>query len=366
MFDRRGFRATRQPRGKPDFLWLDLENLKTAVRAFTIFWIATAIWIQFNPPGGFMFVTMCTVLIPLVSYTPVTPKLLIILFSLGFLFALPAYVFLLPNMGHWLELALFLFIYAFIGFYFLKGPVAIFFLLGLFTLGIQNTMSYHMDAILSIMLMFYMVCAMQIISISFPFTSKPERLYASLRRRFFHNCARRIRLALSPPGSGRWLQQITLGSGTALLAKMQHWGSMIDSNYFPANSQQQIAGLNKACELLHGQLQIALRRHGEFGQNPLIRSAYLGVQHNPLAELCDTLAARGSEQPFEDLQQRLGNIGKRLDELVGEDTMSRYEPHEVAQFYVYLNLQASIMESIASCRDAQNALDWQQLGEPRF
>lgn len=313
-----------------------------------------------------MFVTMCTVLIPLVSYTPVTPKLLIILFTLGFLFALPAYVFLLPNMGHWLELALFLFVYAFIGFYFLKGPVAIFFLLGLFTLGIQNTMSYHMDAILSTMLMFYMVCAMQIISISFPFTSKPERLYASLRRRFFHNCARRIGLTLSPPGAGRWLQQLTLGSGAALLAKMQHWGSMIDSGYFPNNSQQQITDFNNACELLHGQLQIALRRQEEFSQNSLIKTAYLGIQRNPLAELCDTLATRGSEQPFDEMQQRLGNVSKRLDELIGEDPMRNYEPHELAQFYVYLNLQASVMKSIGDCRDAQNALDWQQLREPRF
>lgn len=313
-----------------------------------------------------MFVTMCTVLIPLVSYTPVTPKLLIILFTLGFLFALPAYVFLLPNMGHWLELALFLFVYAFIGFYFLKGPVAIFFLLGLFTLGIQNTMSYHMDAILSTMLMFYMVCAMQIISISFPFTSKPERLYASLRRRFFHNCARRIGLTLSPPGAGRWLQQLTLGSGAALLSKMQHWGSMIDSGYFPNNSQQQITDFNNACELLHGQLQIALRRQEEFSQNSLIKTAYLGIQRNPLAELCDTLATRGSEQPFDEMQQRLGNVSMRLDELIGEDPMRNYEPHELAQFYVYLNLQASVMKSIGDCRDAQNALDWQQLREPRF
>ncbi len=37
--------------------------------------------------------------------------------ALGFLFALPAYIFLLPQMTHWLELAIFLFSYAFIGFY---------------------------------------------------------------------------------------------------------------------------------------------------------------------------------------------------------------------------------------------------------
>ncbi|RLA54478.1 MAG: hypothetical protein DRQ98_07240, partial [Gammaproteobacteria bacterium] len=107
LFDRSGFTTTRAPRGKPTFVWLDRENFKTALRAFTTFWVATAIWMEFNPPGGFMFVTLCTVLIPLVSCTPVTPKLLFILFSLGFAFALPAYIFLLPQMTHWLELAAF-------------------------------------------------------------------------------------------------------------------------------------------------------------------------------------------------------------------------------------------------------------------
>ncbi|RLA57330.1 MAG: hypothetical protein DRR04_13005, partial [Gammaproteobacteria bacterium] len=225
LFDRAGFTATRTPRGKPAFVWLDRENFKTALRAFTTFWIATAIWMEFNPPGGFMFVTMCTVLIPLVSYTPVTPKLLFILFSLGFAFALPAYVFLLPQMTHWLELAAFLFSYAFIGFYVLPGPVSIFFLLGLFTLGIQNTMNYNFDAILLSILMFYLVCTLLIISVHFPFTSKPERLYASLRRRFFEHCALSIQVNTAAPGITTVLARLRMGNGDALLAKMQSWGA---------------------------------------------------------------------------------------------------------------------------------------------
>ena len=78
------------------FIWFDRENIKTALRGLVTFWLATAIWLNYNPPGGFMFVTLCTALVPLVSYTPVTPKLLFILFTFGFVFAVPAYVFLLP------------------------------------------------------------------------------------------------------------------------------------------------------------------------------------------------------------------------------------------------------------------------------
>lgn len=366
LFDQGNFSPRRQPRGKPAFIWLDMENFKTALRCFTTFWIAATIWIHYNPPGGFMFVTMCAVLIPLVSYTPVTPKLLFILFTLGFLFALPAYVFLLPQMTHWLQLAVFLFTYAFIGFYVFQGPVSIFFLLGLFTLGIQNNMSYNFDVILLIITMFYLVCSTLIISIYFPFTSKPERIYASLRRRFFRYCARSIRLNATAPGLGSSLAALKLGSGATLLGKLHSWGGKIDDGYFPDNSQEKIRALNRACDLLHGQLQIQALRKREFAGNPLIKAASDRAHANPMAKLCDTLAHNNSDEPFEQVRSSLTNIESQLDELLGEDYLEKYEGRQLAQFYVYLNLQASILSSIQACREAQAALDWRQLGNTRF
>ena len=363
LFDQGIFDKSRQPTGKTIFLWLDLENFKTAVRVFVTFWIAATIWIQFNPPGGFMFVTMCSVLIPLVSYTPVTPKLLFILFTLGFLFALPAYVFLLPNMTHWLQLAAFIFGYAFIGFYVLQGPVSIFFLLGLFTLGIQNTMSYNVDAILLIMLMFYMVCALLIISVHFPFTSKPQRLYPALRRRFFQQCSQLLRITSIP---GKAIPRLRLGIAAALLAKMKFWGAQVDGAYFDANGKEQLNALNHASDLLLAQIQVITDRSHEFSDNPLINSFRGRSNPSPLAELSNALAVGPAEHTFEQVRARLRGINERLGEFLGESYLDRYGTQQVAQFYVYLNLQASILSSLQACLDAQQALDWQQLKETKF
>lgn len=366
LFDQGRFFSGPVPRGKPTFNWLDLETFKTAIRAFVIFWVATAIWINFNPPGGFMFVTLCTVLIPLVSYTPVTPKLLFILFTLGFLFALPAYVFLLPQLTHWLELAIFLFVYAFIGFYVFQGPVSIFFLLGLFTLGIQNDMSYHVDAILLSILMFYMVCATLIIAMYFPFSSKPERIYASLRRRFFRLCAKWLRLNARRSKVADLASRVFLRSGAALVSKMATWGPKMDASLFAEDGQQQLATLNRSCELLYSQLQVLALRHGEFRENTLIIAAQSEDNGNSMAALCDNLADHGPGQDFDLLRSRLTDIEERLDELLGDDYLDRYDPHQLAQFYVYLNLQASIFFNLDACREAQHALDWQRMGESRF
>jgi hypothetical protein len=365
QFDRGEFVARRKPRGKPTFIWLDLENAKTAARMFLTFWLATALWITINPPLGFTFVALCSVLVLLVSYTPVSPKLLIILFTIGFACALPAYVFLLPHMTHWLELAAFMFAYAFLGFYIFQGPVSLFFMLGLFALGIQNTMSYHFDVILLVVLTLYMLCALLIITTHFPFTSKPERLYASVCRRFFKSCAHTIDIASD---FRRRPRPIPATDSSSLLAKLHSWGPKIDGKYFTANPAQKIGRLNQACDLLHGQIEAMLLRRAEFAGNRLVVATYNPDSPKLLVELCDNLAEPGNtgQDTFSQVETRLMDLKERLDNLRLEQELQKYERAELAQFFIYINLQQSVLNNIRACYDARQALDWEQLARTRF
>lgn len=365
LFDRGSYVAGRKPRGKPSFIWRDLENIKTAGRMFLTFWLATVIWITVNPPLGFTFVALSSVLVLLVSYTPVTPKLLIILFTLGFVFALPAYVFLLPLMTHWLELAAFMFAYALFGFYVFQGPVSLFFMLGLFALGIQNTMSYHFDVILLVVLSLYMLCALLIVTIYFPFTSKPEKLYPSLSRRFFKRCARTLDVATDYRRRPRSLPH---DNGSGQLAKLLNWGTKIDSRYFPANTPQKVRQLNQACELLHGQIEVMVMRRSEFADNRLIVASYTPDSPKLLVDLCDNLAGanKNNSAAFNRIETTLMGVRERLDLLRQEQELQKYRREELAQFFIYLNLQQSILSSIRACYNAKQALDWEQLAETRF
>ena len=366
LYDKGGFKASRKPRGKPAFIWLDLENAKTAVRMFCTFWMATAVWIAFNPPMGFSFVALSSILVLLVSYTPVTPKLLFILFSFGFIFALPAYVFLLPQMSHWLQLAAFMFAYAFIGFYLLQGPVSIFFLLGLFTLSIQNTMSYNFDIILLVILTFYLMCAMLIITIYFPFTSKPEKLYGGMLKRFFRKTARTLERASDYRPRPRALPA---HDGSALLAKLHTWGNKIDGDYFSDSVKEQIAMLNQACDLLLGQVTVLLLRREEFSRNSLISAAGKLGSRDLLVDLTDDLASgntQSNETHTQLIESKLLEVRDRLDELRQPEQIAKYDRTELAQFFVYLNLRASILDTIRTCQDAQRNVDWNRLAGQRF
>lgn len=365
QYDQGGFEPAAARQGPPRFLWLDVENIKTGIRAFTTFWIATAIWIEFNPPMGFMFVTLSTALIPLVSYTPVTPKLLIILFSIGFMFAVPAYVFLLPLLTHWLELALFIFLYAFIGFFVFQGPISIFFLLGLFTLGIQNDMAYNFNVIMLVVLMFYMVCAMQIISITFPFTSNRARLFHTLRARFFNNCA-----AILKRKNHRLISNDTrLNISDALINKMQAWGPMIDHTYYKGVAPEAIEEFTQACDSLQGQLRVAKIRNQQASENRLIQRANRKSRDDFMSGLCRTMAQEDSAEAFQSLEDTSAgtiNIEKRLDEFLQSQDLAQFSAHELAQFYVHLNLHGMIYQSIVRCQQAHSALNWQSLTANRF
>lgn len=175
------------PESKGKFLWWDAENFKTAVKTFVTYWVAGLIWIYFNPPGGYSFVIFSTMFMSLLSFVPVHPILLLVLFTFGFLFAVPSYLFILPQLDLGLELGLFIFIYTFIGFYLFNGPITIFYMVGLFVLGLDNNMFYHFGILMTIMTLFYLVVFMIIFAHYFPFSSRPEHLFLTIKERYFRH-----------------------------------------------------------------------------------------------------------------------------------------------------------------------------------
>jgi len=84
------------PKGRV-FVWFEPEYFKATIQLFFVFWVSVAFWIYFNPPAGFLVVTLATVLGLLTTFSPLKPGLLIILFSVSFLFASLMYVFVLPT-----------------------------------------------------------------------------------------------------------------------------------------------------------------------------------------------------------------------------------------------------------------------------
>ncbi len=360
------------PKSKSKFLWWDAENFKTAVKTFVTYWVAGLIWIYFNPPGGYSFVIFSTIFMSLLSFMPVHPILLLVLFTLGFVFAVPSYVFILPQLELGIELGLFIFIYTFIGFYLLNGPITIFYMIGLFVLGLNNQMVYHFGIMMTIMTLFYMVVFMIIFSHYFPFNSRPEHLFLTLKERYFRH-TRSLFVTYQKHSDSvftplrRALHLVTLNVSAK---KLQVWGSKIDHKYFDQTTPEAVGAFSKACDVLCNHINVLMIAEKKLLANPLInklrrqhRDAILPLMAGALAshqrtEQLDTV--------FEQYSQDYQSFEDKLEDFFSELDLSDYGYSEIAGFYILLNLKRNVFEAIKQCKQTYEDVDWVNLQQKRF
>ncbi|AWB02949.1 hypothetical protein CU052_27820 [Vibrio harveyi] len=360
------------PKQKSKFLWWDAENFKTAVKTFTTYWVAGLIWIYFNPPGGYSFVTFSTIFMSLLSFVPVHPFMLLILFTFGFLFAVPSYVFILPGLELGAELGLFIFIYTFIGFYLFKGPVTIFYMIGLFVLGLDNNMTYHFGILMTIMTLFYMVVFMIIFAHYFPFSSRPEHLFLALKERYFRHVGDLFASYHQQSESSfkklkRSLHLVTLNVSSK---KLMVWGSKINHKLFDKTPPEAIGAFSKSCNALSNHVNILIAAEQKLLSNRLIKQLRSKHTDSILPLMAGALASHQTTDElnsvFEQYSQDYQSFENKLEEFFSELDLSDYAYSEIAGFYILLNLKRNVFEAINQCKQTYEDIDWVNLRQKRF
>lgn len=298
----------------PSFVWLDPENIKGAIQAFIIFWVSTAFWYYFNPPGGFMIVMLATGLSAITSFSPVKPSAMAIVINISLLLSILIYIFVLPNLTHWIELAIVLFAYTFFAFYFFPPMLSILVLLGLNTLMITNTMSYNVDLFLGIILVFDMVFALLILVYYFPFSSKPEHLYLTTIKRFLT-----LGALLNHPNA--LIARYAKTHQKRSLDKLSVWGSKLDFTYFNALNNDQITTLKERFN--------------------------------------DLLNTLNHHTPSRDESKKLSKLLLQWSNHVDAPSLQT-KPLSIPLFHPY------IRKNILECHNALYAIDWHHLKKGRF
>ena len=362
------------------FLWWDAENAKTAIKVFVGYWIAAIFWIYFNPPGGYSLVIFSTIFISLLSFLPVHPIMLLVLFTFGFLFSVPSYVFVLPQLTLGIELGIFIFIYTFIAFYLFKGPITIFFLLGLFILGIENNMTYHFGIILTIILMFYLIVLMIIVSYYVPFSSKPEHLFYVMKERFFRHTSGVLRFSqfTSPASSAFSLNQLRYRWHAKTMSetvnKLRLWGSKINHQYFDSLSPESLNAFADACNLLRNQLNTLEIAGQKLSHNRLIKTAETAYnkKHSNQAAIALTqgLASGKDTEVLNKLFNAYYNdyqhTENKLEKFFKNVDLDRYSRTEISGFYILLHLKRNVFEAINQCKASYEEINWASLQQKRF
>ena len=247
------------------FDWGDPEHIKGVAAGFLVFWSATAFWIFFNPPLGFMIVALATALSALTLFSPVTPKMLLIAFTIGFVFATLSYIFVLPHLHYGWQLALFLFLYAFSAHRLLPPPVAMNVLIATGTFHLQSTAFFHFGLFLNILLVLYGYLFILLFFYYIPFSSRPEALFRAAKERFDAITAR---LAEGKPPRTplqRLRRRYDCARVVPTAAAMKLWASRLDAGYYGLD-EEALARWIEACEAAADALRRA--RCGEKTEQP--------------------------------------------------------------------------------------------------
>ncbi len=212
------------------FDFYTLEHLKAAFVGFLIYWVSVYLWIEFNPPLGFTVVTLATILSAVTIFSPVTPKMMLIAFSLSFVVALISYVGILPNLHYGWQLTLFLFLYAFFGYYFLPEALTMLFLIGTTTLYIQNTMFYNVGVFLNVLFALYLFMFTLLFFYYIPFSSKSEDVVKSLLSRL-----NKLLATLNKPHKttfDKLYERYAKKALNATIASLHFWSGKLDTRFF--------------------------------------------------------------------------------------------------------------------------------------
>ncbi len=357
------------------FVWGDSEHLKAALLTFIIFWSATLFWIYTNPPGGFLIVILATALSVLTTFTPLKPSILMIIFTFAFVFAAVMYIAVLPHLRYGWELGIFIFFYAFIGFYFLDSKITVFFLLGMLTLGLANEMSYNVDVFLLTLLVFYAFLFVLLLYYYIPFSTKPEHLFLTLKQRFFKISA--ILLQSDTQSTSKvhtFIQKIRFAYSTIHLTqtvkKMQLWVDKIDERYFDGFDKTQAVAFSKACESFAYLLQMLYRKDRLMTTNPLFK-VFNHTDHGiKLVQLLGEYASGKESNEIEAFWKNKAElIAKTQEKLtrffdgISPDTCSEQDLIDV---YENISLRRNVWLAFLAAQEIMETVDFSLLKQNRF
>ncbi|OQX75450.1 MAG: hypothetical protein B6D54_05855 [Epsilonproteobacteria bacterium 4484_65] len=356
------------------FLWGDIEHLKGALVTFIIFWASTIFWITMNPPGGFLVVVAATGFSVMTTFSPLKPSMLIIIFTLSFIFSALMYVFVLPNLHYGWELGLFIFGYTFISFHLINPKMSIFFALGMVLMVLSNEMYYDFSFFLLLLLLFYLFLFCLQFFYYIPFSTKPEHLFLTMKKRFFTFSHILLERGRKYDKGGYLLLKVRAKYCDAHLmstvTKMQLWASKIDVNYFNTIEKSILMGFTKECEKFTYMLKLLYHQNLAMKDNPLIKQLMETYNLPSLSDLLNEYAL-GKEMkdiaPFwKDEKKTVEKVEESLAQLLSDIDFNAYSEEVISELYENISLRRNVWLAFFSCQEMMEKIDFKILERSRF
>ncbi|MBT8365867.1 MAG: FUSC family protein [Deltaproteobacteria bacterium] len=366
-------------------LALDPDRFRAVVRVVVTLWIAFFLWVYVDPLGHSAYVMMAGIFALIIAMVPQASTLLLFLsWGGGIAFAGVLYIFVMPHLSGFAELAVLIFAAVFIMHYLLGKPqqtVARMFTMASFLIliGIDNQQSYSFSQYANNVVWIMLSLALAVATAYIPTSPRPEKVFLRLLRRFFRQAEFQVS-GLAPDGQrpkgiiGRWKSVLYQNDLLELPGKLAAYGKQIDYRTFPDNTPEQVQALVASLYAVAYRIKDLVEAHA-YPQTELVKKRLLDdlrAWHQVIDARLQLRAEDPTQfiEPIGDvrgrLAARLGGLEASIAEMFAQSGKGELSTADYKNLYRLLGSYRGLSEAAIGYAQLAEGIKWAEWQEARF
>jgi hypothetical protein len=363
---------------------LDRDRLGQALRVAASAWLAFLV-IIFVPdvPGELATLGIITrIVVADTKFAWIPVHALIRPTFAAILVAFPIYVFLMPTLSSYAQLAVLLFAFVFVVDYAFHNPKQalwriLFLFLFMLLVNLINVQEYSFLHFANTALQWTLLFVLLSLTEYLPVSQQPDQVYLRMLGRFFRSCE----FLMATMGWGtqrgssllaRWRKKFHTHEVATLPGKLTVWGRFIPPAALGRTIPAQVQALAMSLQTLSFRMQ-ELIEAGVFQQSDvLVRELLADVRRWRVAvqEIFGQLADKPETAETASLQSRLDAVLVRLEarirKALDQIDAARVSAEESGNMYRLLGAHRGVSEALVNFADKTVGIDWARLREERF
>jgi hypothetical protein len=300
----------------------------------------------------------------------------------GILVAFPIYIFLVPALSSYAQLAVLLFAFVFVVDYAFHDPkqmlwrILILFLFMLL-INLTNVQTYSFLHFANTALQWSLLFVLLSLTEYLPISQQPDHVYRRMLGRFFRSCeflmaTRGWGRQHEPSLAARWRKKFHTYEVATLPGKLAAWGRFLPPDALDRTTPEQVQALAMSLQALSFRMQ-ELTEAGVLHQSDLlVRELLADVRRWRVAvqEIFGQVAEKPETTDPAALQSRLDAVLVRLEARI-QEALDRIDAgtvsaEESGNMYRLLGAHRGVSEALVNFASQTVGIDWKQLKEERF
>jgi uncharacterized membrane protein YccC len=341
------------------------------------------LWVYVNPPGHSAYAMMASIFALIIAMVPqASPSLLFLSWGGGIAFAGVLYLFVMPHLSGFAELAVLIFGAFFLIQYLLSEQlVARMFTMASFliVINIANQQTYSFSDYANNVVWIMLTLALALATAYFPTSPRPEKVFLRLLRRYFRHAEFLISGVVpageQKTGAGRRLKSLIYRNDLAeLTGKLAASGKQIDYRVLPDNTPEQVQVLVAGLYALAYRIKDLVEVRGYPQAEPMEKRLLddLRAWHQVIEARLQRRADDPTQfiEPSADVRKRLADRLARLEasieEAFAETGKDELSAADYSNLYRLLGSYRGLTEAAIGYAQLAEGVNWGPWHEPRF